>query len=162
MTSNGVTLDKCIQPSVDFTGKITGLVAGDEESYTVSHKVVELLHMQTCGTTLYGFAICTIPYPILYGFVSNGKILIYYICSYIYHTKIKLKYTWKISSKTWQILFGVGIFYRLIFCTQLRPDMTAEITYFEKNILQMFFLRIPIALYVNFYNDYMPLNHFYS
>ena len=34
-TSNGVTFDKCIQPSVDFTGKINGLVAGDEESYTV-------------------------------------------------------------------------------------------------------------------------------
>jgi hypothetical protein len=36
VTSNGVTVDKCIQPSVDFTGKIVGLVAGDEESYTVS------------------------------------------------------------------------------------------------------------------------------
>ncbi|KAK2194004.1 hypothetical protein NP493_3g02080 [Ridgeia piscesae] len=35
VTSNGVTLDKCIQPSVDYTGKITGLVAGDEESYTL-------------------------------------------------------------------------------------------------------------------------------
>lgn len=34
-TSNGVTLDKCIQPSVDNTGKIIGLVAGDEESYEV-------------------------------------------------------------------------------------------------------------------------------
>jgi creatine kinase len=34
ITPNGVTVDKCIQPSVDFTGKILGLVAGDEESYT--------------------------------------------------------------------------------------------------------------------------------
>ncbi|KAK2194003.1 hypothetical protein NP493_3g01064 [Ridgeia piscesae] len=33
VTPNGVTLDKCIQPSVDYTGKICGLVAGDEESY---------------------------------------------------------------------------------------------------------------------------------
>jgi creatine kinase len=30
---NGVTLDKCIQPSVDNTGDIIGLVAGDPESY---------------------------------------------------------------------------------------------------------------------------------
>ncbi len=35
VTPNGVTVDKCIQPSVDFTGKIVGLVAGDEQSYTV-------------------------------------------------------------------------------------------------------------------------------
>ncbi|KAK2154015.1 hypothetical protein LSH36_279g03125 [Paralvinella palmiformis] len=35
VTPNGVTLDKCIQPSVDYTGKIIGLVAGDEESYEV-------------------------------------------------------------------------------------------------------------------------------
>ena len=35
VTPNGVTFDKCIQPSVDFTGKIVGLVAGDEESYEV-------------------------------------------------------------------------------------------------------------------------------
>ena len=35
VTPNGVTLDKCIQPSVDYTGKICGLVAGDEESYEV-------------------------------------------------------------------------------------------------------------------------------
>lgn len=35
VTKNGVTLDKCIQPSVDNTGKIIGLVAGDEESYEV-------------------------------------------------------------------------------------------------------------------------------
>jgi len=35
VTPNGVTFDKCIQPSVDFMGKIVGLVAGDEESYTV-------------------------------------------------------------------------------------------------------------------------------
>ena len=34
-TSNGVTLDKCIQPSVDNTGRIIGLVAGDAESYEV-------------------------------------------------------------------------------------------------------------------------------
>jgi len=34
VTPNGVTLDKCIQPSVDNMGKIIGLVAGDEESYT--------------------------------------------------------------------------------------------------------------------------------
>ncbi|KAK2172210.1 hypothetical protein NP493_982g00002 [Ridgeia piscesae] len=33
VTPNGVTLDKCIQPSIDFTGKILGLVAGDEQSY---------------------------------------------------------------------------------------------------------------------------------
>ena len=30
-----MTLDKCIQPSVDNTGKIVGLVAGDEECYLV-------------------------------------------------------------------------------------------------------------------------------
>jgi hypothetical protein len=35
VTPNGVTIDKCIQPSVDNTGKIIGLVAGDEESYEV-------------------------------------------------------------------------------------------------------------------------------
>jgi len=34
-TPNGVTLDKCIQPSVDNTGRIIGLVAGDPESYDV-------------------------------------------------------------------------------------------------------------------------------
>lgn len=34
-TSNGVTLDKCIQPSVDNSGRIIGLVAGDAESYEV-------------------------------------------------------------------------------------------------------------------------------
>jgi len=32
-TPNGVTVDKCIQPSVDNTGQIIGLVAGDPESY---------------------------------------------------------------------------------------------------------------------------------
>jgi len=32
-TPNGVTLDKCIQVSVDNTGRIIGLVAGDPESY---------------------------------------------------------------------------------------------------------------------------------
>jgi len=32
-TPNGVTVDKCIQPSVDNTGGIIGLVAGDPESY---------------------------------------------------------------------------------------------------------------------------------
>ena len=37
ITPNGITLDKCIQPSLDFTGKIVGLVAGDEESYEVRH-----------------------------------------------------------------------------------------------------------------------------
>jgi len=35
VTPNGVTLDKCIQPSVDNMGEIIGLVAGDEESYEV-------------------------------------------------------------------------------------------------------------------------------
>jgi len=40
VTPNGVTLDKCIQPSVDFTGKINGLVAGDEECYTVSRMTI--------------------------------------------------------------------------------------------------------------------------
>ena len=35
VTANGVTLDKCIQPSIDNNGKIIGLVAGDEESYEV-------------------------------------------------------------------------------------------------------------------------------
>jgi ATP:guanido phosphotransferase, N-terminal domain len=35
VTPSGITLDRCIQPSVDNTGKITGLVAGDEESYEV-------------------------------------------------------------------------------------------------------------------------------
>jgi len=34
VTPNGVTFDKVIQPSVDNTGKLVGLVAGDEESYT--------------------------------------------------------------------------------------------------------------------------------
>ena len=37
-TANGVTLDKCIQPSVDNTGDITGLiglVAGDPDCYEV-------------------------------------------------------------------------------------------------------------------------------
>jgi creatine kinase len=34
-TVHGVTLDKCIQPSVDNTGRIIGLVAGDPESYEV-------------------------------------------------------------------------------------------------------------------------------
>jgi len=34
-TPNGVTVDKCIQPSVDNTGRIIGLVAGDPESYEV-------------------------------------------------------------------------------------------------------------------------------
>jgi creatine kinase len=32
-TPNGVSVDKCIQPSVDNTGRIIGLVAGDPESY---------------------------------------------------------------------------------------------------------------------------------
>jgi len=32
---NGVTVDKCIQPSVDNKGDIIGLVAGDPESYDV-------------------------------------------------------------------------------------------------------------------------------
>lgn len=39
LTPNGVTLDKCIQPSVDYTGKIIGLVAGDEECYEVCNPV---------------------------------------------------------------------------------------------------------------------------
>jgi creatine kinase len=34
-TPNGVTVDKCIQPSVDNNGRIIGLVAGDPESYEV-------------------------------------------------------------------------------------------------------------------------------
>jgi len=34
-TPNGVTVDKCIQPSVDNTGDIIGLVAGDPECYEV-------------------------------------------------------------------------------------------------------------------------------
>ncbi len=38
VTPNGITVDKCIQPSVDSTGQIVGLVAGDEESYTVDVK----------------------------------------------------------------------------------------------------------------------------
>eukprot|EP00914_Ancora_sagittata_P013174 GHVO01025657.1.p1 GENE.GHVO01025657.1~~GHVO01025657.1.p1 ORF type:complete len:407 (+),score=80.05 GHVO01025657.1:72-1223(+) len=33
VTPNGVTVDKCIQPSCDNMGRIIGLVAGDEESY---------------------------------------------------------------------------------------------------------------------------------
>jgi len=32
---NGVTVDKCIQPSVDNKGDIIGLVAGDPECYEV-------------------------------------------------------------------------------------------------------------------------------
>lgn len=37
ITSNGVTLDMCIQPSCEQVKdeKIIGLVAGDEESYEV-------------------------------------------------------------------------------------------------------------------------------
>ena len=35
VTPNGVTLDKCIQPSLDYTGKICGVAVGDEESYEV-------------------------------------------------------------------------------------------------------------------------------
>lgn len=34
-TVNGVSIDKCIQPSVDNTGRIIGIVAGDAESYEV-------------------------------------------------------------------------------------------------------------------------------
>jgi len=41
-TPNGVTVDKCIQPSVDNTGDIIGLVAGDAESYEVHVYVVFL------------------------------------------------------------------------------------------------------------------------
>ncbi|KAK2154013.1 hypothetical protein LSH36_279g03079 [Paralvinella palmiformis] len=41
VTPNGVTVDKCIQPSVDFTGKIVGLVAGDEESYTTFAEIFD-------------------------------------------------------------------------------------------------------------------------
>ena len=33
---HGVTVDKCIQPSVDNKGDIIGLVAGDPECYEVS------------------------------------------------------------------------------------------------------------------------------
>ena len=44
-TSNGVTIDKCIQPSIDFTGKILGLVAGDEECYEVTSSLVMLRHL---------------------------------------------------------------------------------------------------------------------
>ena len=32
---NGVTIDKCIQPSVDNKADIIGLVAGDPECYEV-------------------------------------------------------------------------------------------------------------------------------
>jgi len=32
---HGVTVDKCIQPSVDNKGDIIGLVAGDPECYDV-------------------------------------------------------------------------------------------------------------------------------
>ena len=35
VTPNGVTIDKCIQPSIDNTNKILGLVAGDEDCYEV-------------------------------------------------------------------------------------------------------------------------------
>lgn len=41
VTPNGVTVDKCIQPSVDYTGKIVGLVAGDEESYTTFSEIFD-------------------------------------------------------------------------------------------------------------------------
>nr|BAE16473.1 taurocyamine kinase [Arenicola brasiliensis] len=41
VTPNGVTVDKCIQPSVDYTGKIVGLVAGDEESYTTFNEIFD-------------------------------------------------------------------------------------------------------------------------
>jgi hypothetical protein len=37
VTPNGVTLDMCIQPSVNNTGKFTGFAAGDEESYEVNN-----------------------------------------------------------------------------------------------------------------------------
>jgi len=40
-TPNGVTLDKCIQPSVDNTGRIIGLVAGDPESYEVFQELFD-------------------------------------------------------------------------------------------------------------------------
>ena len=36
VTESGITLDKCIQPAVDFNGKIIGLVAGDEQCFEVS------------------------------------------------------------------------------------------------------------------------------
>lgn len=40
-TVNGVSIDKCIQPSVDNTGRIIGLVAGDAESYEVFHELFD-------------------------------------------------------------------------------------------------------------------------
>lgn len=44
MTPNGYTLDQCIQTGVDNPGhpfiKTVGMVAGDEESYEVTPKVV--------------------------------------------------------------------------------------------------------------------------
>jgi len=40
---NGVTIDKCIQPSVDNRGDIIGLVAGDPECYEVPPIYTRLL-----------------------------------------------------------------------------------------------------------------------
>lgn len=42
-TANGVTIDKCIQPSVDNKGDIIGLVAGDPECYEVFKELFDAL-----------------------------------------------------------------------------------------------------------------------
>ena len=42
-TPNGVSIDKCIQPSVDNTGRIIGIVAGDPESYDVFKELFDAI-----------------------------------------------------------------------------------------------------------------------
>lgn len=42
-TVNGVSIDKCIQPSVDNTGRIIGIVAGDAESYEVFNELFDAI-----------------------------------------------------------------------------------------------------------------------
>ena len=44
VTSNGVTIDKCIQNSIDNQGTIIGLIAGDEECYDVSIQCTNWAH----------------------------------------------------------------------------------------------------------------------
>jgi len=45
---NGVTVDKCIQPSVDNKGDIIGLVAGDPECYEVRPSVRPSVCVSVC------------------------------------------------------------------------------------------------------------------
>jgi len=43
VTPNGVTLDKVIQPACDNTGRIMGLIAGDEESYETFKEIFDAI-----------------------------------------------------------------------------------------------------------------------